>query len=275
VLDASWTSPYSPSSAERESHEKAIRSYVLRRQRPWAIAVGLIFLASLALVSAAWFVPAIVFVGLLFYAWRLSQMVKKIEERSTTLSGRFIEFFKPAGTPSERMRLVTVVDRLGATFGIDAVSCFIVEDATYNAALLASPGAHSLFVTSALMRDFELIELEGVVAHCMARQRLGMLTRLSVASLDSVSASDAKRLVGRGLSYRADEVAAAAIRYPLGLAGALAHCERQSHAADSYFSSPSYDHARWVWFNMYADRSVADLGDLDDVSLRCLALGEW
>jgi hypothetical protein len=275
VLDATWTSPYTPSSAEREANEKAIRSYVLRRQRPWAIAVGLIFLASLALISVAWFVPVIVLLGVLIYGWRLSRQVKRIEERSTSLAGRFIEFFKPAGSPSERMRLVTVVDRLGATFGIDAVSCFIVEERTYNAALLASSGAHSLFVTSAMMRDFELIELEGVVAHCMARQRLGMLTRLSVASLDNVSSTDAQRMVGRGLSYRADEVAAAAIRYPLGLAGALARCERQSPSVGSYFSSPAYDSSRWVWFNMHADRTPADLSDLDDVALRSLALGEW
>ena len=31
------------------------------------------------------------------------------------------------------------------------------------------------FVTDALMRDFELIELKGVVAHCLARHRLGLL----------------------------------------------------------------------------------------------------
>ncbi len=29
------------------------------------------------------------------------------------------------------------------------------------------------------MQDFELIELEGVVAHCLARQRLGLLERES------------------------------------------------------------------------------------------------
>ena len=32
-----------------------------------------------------------------------------------------------------------------------------------------------------MMRDFELIELEGVVAHCLARQRLGLLERESLA----------------------------------------------------------------------------------------------
>jgi len=64
-----------------------------------------------------------------------------------------------------------VLDRLSATFGVDNVSALIVEESGYNAALVPSGAKYSLFVTNALMSDFELIELEGVVAHCLARER--------------------------------------------------------------------------------------------------------
>ena len=49
------------------------------------------------------------------------------------------------------------------------------------------------------MRDFELIELEGVVAHCLARQRLGLLTRESVSAASSLSDDARRELAGPGL----------------------------------------------------------------------------
>ena len=88
-----------------------------------------------------------------------------------------LEVFKAGGTSVDRQRLVTVLDRLTATFGVDGVSAFIVEESGYNAALVPNGTALSMFVTSAMMRDFELIEIEGVVAHCLARHRLGLLSR--------------------------------------------------------------------------------------------------
>jgi len=72
-----------------------------------------------------------------------------------------------------------------------------------------------------------------------------------------------------------DEVAAAAIRYPLGLAGALRKCSRQVVPAGSFFLTPNYDQGRWVWFDIWSDRKDSNLSDLDDVELRALALEEW
>jgi hypothetical protein len=70
-------------------------------------------------------------------------------------------------------------------------------------------------------------------------------------------------------------VAAASIRYPLGLAGALRKCARQEIASDSFFASPTYAEWRWVFFDQWSDRRVSDLGDLDDAELRARALEEW
>jgi hypothetical protein len=164
---------------------------------------------------------------------------------------------------------------LAATFGVDHVSAFIVSEQGYNATLVPDGDKYSLFVTSALMQDFELIELEGVVAHCLARQRLGLLERESVAAVSTISDEARQNLAGRGQAYRADEVAAASIRYPLGLAGALRKCARQEIASDSFFASSTYAEWRWVFFDQWSDRRVSDLGDLDDAELRARALEEW
>ena len=73
----------------------------------------------------------------------------------------------------------------------------------------------------------------------------------------------------------ADEVAAAAIRYPLGIAGALRRCEAQHVDATTFFTTDTYAQWRWVWFNLWSDRSSRALSDLDDVELRARALEEW
>jgi hypothetical protein len=186
-----------------------------------------------------------------------------------------LDVFTAGGTSVDRQRLVTVLDRLTATFGVDGVSAFIVEEKGYNAALVPNGSSLSMFVTSAMMRDFELIEIEGVVAHCLARHRLGLLTREAVASVLNLSDDARRALAGAGSAYRADEVAAAAIRYPQGLANALRKCSRHVNDARSFFASPSYATWRWIWFDIWGDRATSDLSDLDDVELRALALDEW
>jgi hypothetical protein len=209
------------------------------------------------------------------YAWDLHNSIERTEKMGLGLGATLLEQFSPGGSTKDRQRLVTVLDRLAATFGVNAVSAFIIEDPGYNAALAPNGAAYSLFVTSALMRDFELIELEGVVAHCLARQRLGLLLRESVASAANLTDDARRRLAGDGQAYRADEVAAAAIRYPLGLAGALRHCAAQATPANSFFATPAFAATRWIWFDVWSDRVAPDLSDLDDVEVRARALEEW
>jgi len=197
------------------------------------------------------------------------------EKKGETLSSLILERFKVGGTDKDRLRLMTVLDRLAATFGVDSVSTYIIDDPGYNAALVPSPSGFSLFVTSALMSDFELIELEGVVAHCLARQRLDLVDRQSVSAVANISDEQRKQLAGEGMAYRADEVAAAAIRYPLGIAGALRRCEHHATPSASFFVTPTFAQWRWIWFDVWADRRGAGIADLDDVELRALALEEW
>jgi len=85
---------------------------------------------------------------------------------------------------------------------------------------------------------------------------MGMLTRESVASAISMNDEVRRALAGTGTAYRADEVAAAAIRYPLGLAGALRKCASQELAATSYFRGPrTRSHAGYGSTSGATDRS--------------------
>lgn len=252
-----------------------MRSFVLRRKLPQAVFVAIVALALVVGVVAVPWLPAVAVVVVAFYAWDLRRTLAKYERRGLTLGATMLEQFKVVGTSKDRQRLVTVIDRLAATFGVDAVSAFIIDDPGYNAALVPNGAEFSFFVTNAVMDDFELMELEGVVAHCLARQRLGILTRESVAAEASLSSDHRRLLAGAGLAYRADEVAAAAIRYPLGLAAALHKCADQVVPGSSFFMSSTFADWRWVWFNIWSDRRETDLGDLDDVELRARALEEW
>ncbi len=275
VLDPTWQNPYSPSTEEKHANQRAVRSFALRKKLPQTIIVAAVVAALLiGVVVAAWLAIVAVAVAAL-YIWDLRRALARYERRGLLLGALVQDQFRVGGTDTDRLRLSTVLDRLAATFGVDAVTSTIVSDAGYNAALVPSGSTLTFFVTNSLMRDFELIELEGVVAHCLARHRLGLLARESVAAVANLSDEGRHTLAGVGMAYRADEVAAAAIRYPLGLAGALRKCAHQIVPADSFFASVSYGKWRWVWFDIWSDRRDADLGDLDDVELRARALEEW
>ncbi len=275
VLDPNWQSPYVPSATEREANRTAVRRFAWRRRIPATVVVAVVVIAlMIGFVISPWLLVAGGVVGAV-YGWDLYRSFERLERTGAGVGDGVRDQTREGGSDHDRQRLATVVDRLSATFGVDGVRAVIIDDAGFNATLMRRDGGLVLYVTSALLRDFELIELEGVVAHCLARQRLGLVERQCIAA--SVSTDDATRraLAGVGQCYRADEVAAAAIRYPLGLAGALHRCADQEVAEGSYFATAAFQMTRWSWFNPFADRSTSDLGDLDDPQLRSLALEEW
>ncbi len=275
VLDPTWQSPYAPSIAERDANAHAVRSFAMRKKLPQTIAVVVVVLALVVGAVAMWWLALLgLLLAILFFV-DLRRSLAGFDKRGQVLSSQVAAQFRAGGTAKDRLRLSTVLDRLGPTFGVDHVSTFIIEEPGYNATLVPDETGLSLFVTSGLVADFELIELEGVVAHCLARQRLGLLERQSVSAVSNLSDAARAALAGPGMAYRADEVAAASIRYPLGIAGALRRCERQMPRASSFFATPNFAQWRWTWFDVWADRAERDLADLDDVELRALALEEW
>lgn len=274
VLDPNWQSPYSPTNAEKHENQKVVRSFAMRKKLPETIGVAIVVVVLFVGAIVAPWVPVVGIAVAALYAWDLRRSLVRYEARGLALGNLVLDQFKAGGTEKDRLRLATVMDRLAATFGVDGVKIYIVSDPGYNAALVPTGSGLSFFVTDALVRDFELIELEGVVAHCLARHRLGLLLRESLASVAVTSDESRRALAGQGLAYRADEVAAAAIRYPPGLAEALRKCAGENLSSTSFFASDTYAQWRWIWFNIWSDRAT-DLSDLDDVELRARALEEW
>ncbi len=275
-LDPSWQSPYEPSSHERDAHLHAVRRFAWRRRLPMTIAVGVVVVAALvgAALISPWLVVLAVVAGAL-YGWDLSRYSDRLSRQAGDLAGVLRSEFPVVGSTPERQRLGVVVERLSATFGVDGVAPYVIDDAGYNATLVPEGDGWALLVTSAMIRDYELIELEGVVAHCLARVRVGVAVRQAVAAMLNLDEVARRELSAPGSVYRTDEVAAATIRYPSGLASALRRCAAQGPVAGSMSQRPSFAARRAIWLNPWADRRESDLGDLDDPTVRAMALEEW
>ena len=124
----------------------------------------------------------------------------------------------------------------------------------------------------ARMSDPQMIqEIQAMVTiPVMAKARIGHFAEAQILQALDVDYIDESEVL-----TPADEVAASSIRYPLGLAGALRKCAERPVPNDSFFASAAYAKCRWIWFDIWSDRPTRDLGDLDDVELRALALEEW
>lgn len=275
VLDPTWKSTYAATSDERENRENALRLAATRRAG--VVAVATVLAAAAGIAAGYWMISVVVFaLGATYAAFAYRQGVRH-GDAALDLAAGLITKFEVGGTPNDRLRLSTITERLSATFGLDGVACMVVRDATPNATLLLDRSGYSLLMTTGMMDVAELIELEGVVAHCMARQRLGYL-QISAAAAGGDEGSRAQRLFARlcpDFAFRADEVAAATIRYPVGLAGALRRCEATAVQPDSYFASEAFRAERVVWFDPYVDGRDAPDGDRNVAGVRAAALEEW
>ncbi len=276
VLDPTWRSAYAPSAEERETNS----NITLGLQRN--LIVGVVASIFLALVlslglGVSFILALLVPVLYLAAAGALFQSIRRRATTADALAGSLVAVFPVGGTKTDRVRLSTIVERLSATFGLGAINCFVVEEDVPNATLLRDQDNYTLIVTTGLMHEVELIELEGVVAHCMARQRLGYIAVPSLLAAATISKSARSRYEARirGWAFRADEVAAATIRYPLGLQRALERTASTIPASTSYFASEAYAKARWIWFDQHIDGKELALGDLDQASTRAQALEEW
>ena len=216
VLDPTWQNPYSPSNEERESNRRVVAVDLWRRQAALlgagagCFVLGVVLAIVLSPVQLA--LSAAGIVAVLFARWRVVSVMGALESPVSQMTAGL----KVGGTTTQMRRLGTIVDRLSATFGLSDVQARIVSDPLANATLLPDGDALALVVTTGLVEEFELIEVEGVIAHLMARARCSMLDRTVAASLAGGDIAAQRRLAGAGYCYRADEVAAAAIRYPLG-----------------------------------------------------------
>jgi Zn-dependent protease with chaperone function len=178
-------------------------------------------------------------------------------------------------------RLTNVTDGLCATFGLRMPDLYVVWDAVPNACALGRDASSAaLVVTSGLLETMGPIELEGVIAHELAHVKRHDNT-VSVIALTLARFGGEgllRRCVGKNREYRADVVAASAVRFPRGLFDALRLMEQAPEpAGNSVFGPGRFGSTRFVWIDpTVGHRHDAPVpGDLDVTSVRAAALSEW
>ncbi|HEV3212316.1 MAG TPA: M48 family metalloprotease [Acidimicrobiales bacterium] len=176
-------------------------------------------------------------------------------------------------------RVENLVEGLCATFGVAHPPLFVVEEPSVNLAMVTTTIGVVMVVTRGLLDSLSLVELEGVVAHGLAHLRLDDVRRGTIAAtLPSVLGKDAMRhrLAGRGRLLRADEVAAATVRYPVAIAAVLERCVAQPQPVPpSLFATERFARTRWLWFDPTPGDRAPQLDSLDAPSVRAQALAEW
>jgi Zn-dependent protease with chaperone function len=186
--------------------------------------------------------------------------------------------------PEALPRVELLLNGLSATMGVATPSIAVLDDPIANACIYLHRKQSTVVITSGLLSALSLVELEGVLAHLLAHLRLESVRRGTAGAgyalmLGAMGRRGglAHRLIGRGRLYRADQVAVRTVRYPQGLAGALAKMEQGPRPAPgSYFASSSYQSLRWLFVDPSIGRRARadELGDLDATATRRQVLEE-
>jgi Zn-dependent protease with chaperone function len=236
-----------------------------------AIVIGVALAAAMSLVAGGiGFVAVALGVG--YAVWRLAPRVS---------------MHRIGAVPADEHDypgFYNITEGLCATFGVRMPVLHVVEDTVPNACALGRDARSSdLIVTTGLLRMVGPIELEGVIAHELAHVKRGDNGVSSIGvTLACVFGGEAtlRRCVGANAcrEYRADAVAASAVRYPRGLLDAL-HLMMDAPAPveGSVFAAPRFGTTRWVWIDPSVGHRHDPMvpGDLDATSLRAAALSEW
>jgi len=186
--------------------------------------------------------------------------------------------------PGSLPRVETLLSGLSVTMGVAAPGISMLVDDIPNAAIVGKRGGATIVVTTGLLEHLSVVELEGVLAHLLAHERLDAVERGTAGAGYALllgglgrRGGRAHRLTGEGRLYRADEVAVLSVRYPPGLADALSEMERGPlPAPGSLFGSSVYDTLRWLFIDPSITRRAAtdEVGDVDATSVRRRALLE-
>ncbi|MGH1503679.1 MAG: hypothetical protein ACRBI6_09010 [Acidimicrobiales bacterium] len=152
---------------------------------------------------------------------------------------RVIESFGPLA-PTDDERLSNLVEGLSLSLGLDEPELFVIADKGANAAAVADGDRSMLIVTDRLLGELDRMCMEGVVAELLVRikdgdavvatQVAGILAPRMEGPLAPVLGGIARKAMADALDtdrdLLADQAAAAATRYPPGLAAALATIDK-------------------------------------------------
>lgn len=144
--------------------------------------------------------------------------------------------------PGEQPRLTNLLEGLCLTSGVPGPQVRIIDSEVPDAvAVGTSPRTAVVVVTSGLIDLLGRIELEGVVAHELARIRHHDITPATlVASLGPLGARVAGRLLPPERILAADLDACQLTRYPPGLIAALESIDRTRRATSAAPPAPAH-----------------------------------
>lgn len=191
-----------------------------------------------------------------------------------------------AAGPDELPRLRNLAEGLCATIGVDLPEVLVVDHPCANALALARPGGPSwLVVTAGLEPSLSVVELEAVLAHELVRVKLhdtevaaaALAVTAPLAAAGARGAERVRGLLGPSPAFRADQRAAAVVRYPPGLAAALDRL--LAVAASTRSEPPPWERGRIarctrpLWVDpVGGDDGVPRVGNLDHTAVRAAAL---
>lgn len=186
-------------------------------------------------------VPAVVVGVLLFFVHPLAGLAGLVLAGgawvlvvNSRVNGALERVLAPLGaTPlveGSRPRLENLLDGLCVTGGVSRPSVVVIDTAAMNGLVAADRDGATLVLTTGLVDGLGRIELEGVIANLLGRQRDGSARYATlVTALHGSSGRGAKLLVaglGDQRSVRSDMAAVDMTRYPPGLISALVQMER-------------------------------------------------
>ena len=181
------------------------------------VAVGLV----------TWFV--LVIVAILAAVAIVSLLAGRADERVLS------QFRTTEATESSEGRFLNLIENLSLSSGVPEPTLLVIDSHAMNGFVVATKDRAALVVTSALLSELELVELEGVLAALIVRIKTGDAAasteaaligqRFIDSSLGAIAKSSASKrilaLVAADRELGLDQAAVGLTRYPPGLSRAL------------------------------------------------------
>lgn len=257
-----------------EAERRRNRGWHLKISLLWAILSGVVIGGLLCVLSILVGLIVGVVLGVVVFVVLKRVAPKRV---GTAIKARMVD-------SGQLPRVDAILGGLSVTMGVTTPLIALLDDEVPNAAIISIDGAPTVVLTTGLLEVLSVVQLEGVLGHLLAHERLDAVERGTAGAgiallLGPLGRSEtrARRLIGRDRLFQADEVAALAVRYPPGLAGALKIMEQASSPAPgSFFVSPTYATLRWLFVDPSIGRRAASdsIGDLDATAVRRLVLEE-
>ncbi len=167
---------------------------------------------------------------ILSVAWIVTFRAKLASGRNQMLTGLDLTPLVVGSQP----QLENLLEGLCATSGVTNPEVYLLESASMNAFVVSNRAGCTLVLTTGLANGLGRLELEGVLANLLGRQRDGSARfATSVISLFGTSGFGQRKLaagLGEQRSVRSDMAAIDLTRYPPGLIAAFVHMQQAGTA---------------------------------------------